>query len=99
MSLCFGRDLILCRVLPGRRQKSKYTRFLGSPTSKLEDGFDILDNNNNVDSDTLVVQSVDQILPYCIIRTVHNGGAKSYGTPKGTNILAEPSGSTGCTLL
>ena len=25
MSLCFGRDLILCRVLPGRRQKSKYT--------------------------------------------------------------------------
>ena len=40
--------------------------------------------NNDPGSNAIVVRSPEQILPYCVIRTEHTGGSKSFGRPMAT---------------
>ena len=84
-SLQYGGDLIVCKVLLGRKQDpSRHQAFLHV---KLKEEFDSkeyyrMDSDRKNDKyHAIVVKSVDQILPYCIIsaeypETVKIGGMK-----------------------
>ena len=71
-SLQYGKDLILCRVLPGLKHETKWVE---KHRQTLQDGFDSLEidwqRNNDPGSNAIVVRAADQILPYCVIRTEH----------------------------
>jgi len=71
-SLQYGKDLILCRVLPGLKHMTKWVE---KDRQTLQDGYDSLEidwqRNNDPGSNAIVVRAADQILPYCVIRTEH----------------------------
>ena len=65
-SLMYGEELIVCKVLLGRKKGGNLVQYTNP--GKLEDGFD----SNEIggvghQASVIVICSVDQILPYCII--------------------------------
>ena len=67
-SLKYGEELIVCKVLLGRKQGGNLVQYTNP--GKLEDGFDSNEVDQKVGTkgwNAIVIRSVDQILPYCII--------------------------------
>ena len=83
VSLQYGKDLILCRVLLGLKQNT--TTWDKENKQTLQKDFDSLEidwmSKNDPGSNALVIRSPEQVLPYCVIRSVHSGGKKLTGQP------------------
>ena len=81
-SLLYGEELIVCKVLLGRKQGPSNCTNSG----KLEDGFDSNEvyrrRPSFISWNAIVIRSVDQILPYCIISAEYPKAVK-VGTWKG----------------
>ena len=93
-SLQYGEDLIVCKVLLGRKQEPSFDEVkdgFDSKEDELKDGFDSKEfrgRNDNVKHffknhanhfDAIVIRSVDQILPYCIISAEYPESVKIGG--------------------
>ena len=82
-SLMYGEELIVCKVLLGRKKGGNLVQYTNP--GKLEDGFDSNEVDQKVGTkgwNAIVIRSVDQILPYCIISAEYPEDVK-VGTSKG----------------
>ena len=79
----YGEELIVCKVLLGRKTGGNLVQYTNP--GKLKDGFDSNEVDQKVGTkgwNAIVIRSVDQILPYCIISAQYPEAVK-IGTKNG----------------
>ena len=100
ISLRYGRELILCRVLPGRVQTQSDGRQLNREqfdslhVDWLPDHIEVNDNSLASASKIHVISNPDQILPYCRIH-IKFPDRRRYSCRRGRLIMSSPLTSSG----
>jgi Fe2+ transport system protein FeoA len=86
ISLGYGSDLILCRVLPGLSQPKDV-----NGNNYLKEEYDSLEGWGYDDTfNIIVIKTVEQILPYCIIRVDFQDATRKYPQPSAAAAAAVP---------